>query len=367
MFLIAAAAWGQPEVVISGLQGPQKVVLTPGGNLVISETNTNPNQGRISYVTRAGVRRSLFEGLPSGTEVVGGGSGPSAMALRERTLYVAIGAGDSERRGTVAGTAIHNPAGVSSPIFASILEIRFSRDVDAITGTFQMTTQHQQAISDGQEATLDDGAGGQARVSLLARFASEPHPVAIYKFSNPWGLALTEDGRTLFVNDASHNTLVRVDTATGRWQRILRFGPLPNPTPVGPPVIDAVPTSVRLYYNQLLVSFLTGFPFPTGYARVLAINPEQRTTEPFILDVSTAVDVLWRNRPNGQTQFFVLEYSQNPSATPPGPGRLLQYDSPSPQAVVSDLRAPTGLAYDASTQDLYILELSGRLLRLRLE
>jgi hypothetical protein len=188
ILLFAAPVWCQSQVLVKGLQGPQKTILTPRGNLLVSETSTSPNSGRISFVTRSGVRRSLFEGLPSGTELVGGGSGPTAMALRERSLYGAIGAGDSERRGQTPGTSIHNPEGASSPIFASILEVRFDGDVDLISGTFRITLQHQQTLADGGQVDLEDGSGSAAQIRLLVRFpVSEPSPGVIYRFSNPWG------------------------------------------------------------------------------------------------------------------------------------------------------------------------------------
>lgn len=233
---VTAPIWCQPHVLVTGLQGPQKIILTPLGNLLVSETSTTANAGRISFVTRSGTRRSMFEGFPSGTDVTGGGAGPTAMALREQSLYISMGSGDSERRGQIPGTSIHNPEGTSSPIFASILHVRFDADVDLISGTFRMTPQHQQVLSDGGQVELEDGSGSTAQISLLARFPiSEPSPNVIYRFSNPWGLALSADGASLFVTDASANALVRVDTSTGRWRRLVRFPPVPNPGTSGPP------------------------------------------------------------------------------------------------------------------------------------
>lgn len=366
LLFFAAPVWCQPQVVITGLQTPNKLILTPRGNFLVSETNTNPNSGRVSFVTRAGVRRSLMEGLPSGTEVtLAGGSGPSAMALRERTLYLCLGPGDSERPGATPGTSQLNPRSASSPIFSSLLEIRFSADVDAITGTFRMTTDHQQVLNDGGEVELAD-AGATARISILTRFTIEPHPNAIYKFSNPWGLALTEDGRNLYLTDASQNCLLRIDTATGRWRRLARFPPIPNPTPIGPPVLDAVPTSVRVYGNQVLVSFLSGFPFAPGNARVLAVNAETGATEPFIFNLTSVTDVLWRSRPNARPQFFVLEFSLNQSANPAPPGRLLRFDTAEPQVAAAPLITPVSMAFDEATQDLFILELRGQILQLHI-
>jgi hypothetical protein len=289
------------------------------------------------------------------------------MALRGRTLYVALSAGETERRGTQPGTAIHNPEGLSSPIWSSILKVEFNLDVDALGGTFAITPAHQQTLANYGEVDVDDGAGGSAHISMLVDLPNSiPDQVTVYRFSNPWGLALSPDGQTLYVNDASLNALLLVDTTTGRWRRVAWFPPLPNVGAIGPPVVDAVPTSVRIYGGQLLVSFLTGFPFTPGYARVLAVNPTSGATSPFIFGLSSAVDVAWRPRPSGSPQFFVLEFSQNQSAQPPAPGRLLRYDTPS-GTVVATLVTPVSMAVDDAQDLIFVLELAtGRILEIAL-
>jgi hypothetical protein len=363
LLCFAASAQAQLEVVATGLVAPQKLILTARGNFLVTETNPLPNQGRLSFVSRAGTRRSLVEGLPSGIEVAGGASGPNAMALSGRTLYVSIGGGDAERR-SPTGTLIHNPEGISSPIFVSILEFRFSQDVDQIGGTFRLTSSQQLQLSDGEEIAMSDDAGASATVRILARFPQTLPEGTGYRFSNPWGLALSEDAATLWVIDASQNSLAKVDVVSGRWRRIMRFAPSSNPTPIGARVIEAVPTGIRVYGEQLLVSFLSGFPFVGGMAKVLAVNPEARTFEPFINGLTSSTDILWRPRGAGQrTQFFSLEFSANQRATPPPPGRLLRFDGLDPVVVASDLRAPVSLALDSATEELFILELSGRILK----
>jgi hypothetical protein len=366
LVLLASSAWCQPQTLITGLQSPTKMILTPGGNFLVSETSRNPNSGRLSFVSRAGVRSSLIEGLPSGIDVtLAGGGGPSAMALRGRTLYLNIGPGDSERTAAAPGTSTLNPQGASSPIFSSVLEIRFSVEVDTIGSTFRLTPQHQQALNDGAEVELAD-AGATARISLLTRFPiAEPHPTAVYKFSNPWGMALSEDGRNLYLADASQNCLLRIDTTTGRWRRLARFGPFPNPTPVGPRVVDAVPTSVRIYGDSVLVSFLSGFPFASGNGRVLIMNPETGSVDPFIFGLTSVTDVLWRLGHGDRPQFFVLEFSANQSANPAPPGRLLRFDTAEAQ-VAGTFITPVSMAFDESTSELFILELRGQIQQLKI-
>jgi hypothetical protein len=83
--------------------------------------------------------------------------------------------------------------------------------------------------------------------------------------------------------------------------------------------------------------------------------------------LTSATDVLWRPVSRFQSEILVLEFSQNQSANPAPPGRLLRYNSPEPQVLVPNLITPVSMAYDAERQDLFILELRGQILRLHLD
>jgi hypothetical protein len=122
---------------------------------------------------------------------------------------------------------------------------------------------------------------------------------------------------------------------------------------MAPPVVDAVPDSVRAYGNQLLVTFLTGFPFSNGDAKVLLVDPATGATAPFISWLNSAIDIVYRPRGAGEhPQFFVLEYSTNFLAG--APGRILDYTQPVGKVVVDGLNAPTSLALDSTAGKLYI-------------
>lgn len=358
--------FAQPTVVISGLQRPMRLAVTPRGDLLVSETSLRPNEGRISIVTPQGVRRTLIEGLPSGTDVTGGSSGPTAMVMgRPNTLYIAMGAGDVERRGPRAGTMMPNPEGPSSPLFCSVLALRLTEPVEMINQPFRLRPDDLQRLADGYEVPLRNEGGERAEIEVLTQFrCSIPDRNSIYRFSNPWGLDIR--GSNLYVADASMDTLVRVDIRTGRAQTMTRFARIPNDRQVGPPVLDAVPDSVHVYGDDLLVTLLTGFPFTPGNSRVMLVDGRTGQPSPFILFNNSVVDLVYRPRRGARAEFYVLEFSTDQGVQPTPPGRLLRYASPSPTVLVDGLIAPTTLAHVPGSDEIYILSLTGTITRVKL-
>jgi hypothetical protein len=121
-----------------------------------------------------------------------------------------------------------------------------------------------------------------------------------------------------------------------------------------------------MYGDSVLVSFLSGFPFVPGNGRVLIVNPETGAAEPFISNLTSVTDVLWRPRGGDRAQFFVLEFSANQSANPAPPGRLLRFDTAGPQ-VAGTFITPVGMAFDKATNELFILELRGQIQRFKID
>ena len=66
----------------------------------------------------------------------------------------------------------------------------------------------------------------------------------------------------LFFADAAANVIVRRSKATGALSIVANIPGIANPTPVGPPFIQGVPTGLVFDGQNLLVSTLIGFPFP---------------------------------------------------------------------------------------------------------
>jgi len=341
------------------LQLPFKLVLTPGGNLLVSEAGGPPNTGRISIVNRGGSRFSLLEGLPSGpaypelTPI-----GPTAMVLRDRTLYVAIAEGDAVRGGPTPGSIVLNPAGMSSPLFSSVMTFRFDDDPDHIASPFVMTAQHQASLSDGLSVTIENAQSRKVQIHVLAKFQSlNFDPRTVYRHSDPFGLTMGPGrGGPLYLVDAGRNTVVQIDTLSGRWHVLTRFAPLANPTAVGPPMIDYVPTAAMVHGSELLVTNLSGFPFVPGLAAVRSVHPRSGVASPWINGLTSAIDIGKMSGPHGD-QFFVLSFSGNMGVSPALPGALWQFDTPAGTSIAT-FTTPTGMVVDSEAGEVFVCELA---------
>jgi hypothetical protein len=350
------------SVFSAGLSQPSKIILTPTGNLLVTETMPMPNSGRVSIIDRTGTRRTLIDGLPSGTSIEGP-SGPSGLDMRGRTLFVAIGEGDGTLAGPFPGTEVPNP-NPSSPLLSSVLEIRFSANVEKSTQGFSLSLADQQAIAAGGDVTLTNGGGETITVSLLADFPNyvaspiPPFPANV-RHSNPFGLAA--GGKEIYVADGGMNSVVKINIADGETQTVTVFPPRPNPLPFGPPVIEAVPSGARLINGQLLVPLLTGFPFVPGLSEVRSVDVATGTSRTFIGGRSSAIDIV-AGKSKGTS--YVLEFSTDLLANMPG--QLLYFSSPNatPMVVSGGLISPSGMARDAVSGDIYITEIfTGRIMR----
>jgi hypothetical protein len=354
--LAAGSSFAQQATVFaSGLLNPSKIITGPGGSLVAAEVGTTPNSGRISVISPSGTRSTLIDGLPSGLGPPSGDAdGPNGLLLDGNTLYIAVGEGDLYANGTVPGTTIVNAAGISSPIFDTLLQVNFSQGVDHVASGFTLKLADHTTLLDGNPVTLTNAAGDKATLTLLSEFRFRPDARENIKHSHPYGIArLDSDPGHLFIADAGLNLVHQVDIATGRKRTLVQFPSFPNFGSTAPPVVDAVPDSVRAYGNQLLVTFLTGFPFSAGDSKVLLVDPATGATAPFISWLNSAIDIVYRPRPNGaRPQFFLLEYSSNFLAG--APGRVLVFNDPVGTVLVEGLNAPTSLALDSTAGKLYI-------------
>jgi hypothetical protein len=372
LFVVSETGAQTSSTFISDLKAPVKIIYAARqGYFLVSEAGipTVPNSGRISIVTSDGSRLTLLDNLPSGPSTPEGGpSGPSALWLDGNTLYIAIGAGNAVLNGPAPGTEIPNP-NPNSPLFSSVLELRLPLPSGFLLNRldYQLQPGDHARLANGETITL--GFFRQrAALRLLANFPDftpNPRPdlPTNVRASNPFGLVAA--GSKLYVADASQNSVRTVNLADGATETFFTFPPRANPTPP-PPVSEAVPDSLRLFGNKLLVTFLTGFPFPAGLADVRQIDLETGAESQLIGGLRMAMDVLPAAANNAFCHaFYTLEFSTNPTAN--APGRLQRFNSPgaTPTLISNSLISPTSMALHPPSGDLLVTEIfPGRITRI---
>jgi hypothetical protein len=349
-----ALAQCPPAELVSGLRMPLGITRSSLGNLIVGESGTSdPNTGRISIVDPDGNRRTLLDGMPSGINDVGEPSGPAGVFMRGRTLYVAVGVGDSVLPGPEP-----NPE-VSSPIFSSVLAIHFSANVEKTTEGLTLSLDDQKALADGEKVKLSNGAGDRITVERIADFpdlTDDPTSPTGVRQSNPFDLVVVGD--RVYVTDGARNLVWRADIDSGAFSALAVFPSVSNPLPFGPPAVEAVPTGIAYSDGRLLTTLFRGFPFPAGTSVVAQIDPQTGSQMTYIDGLTTAIDVL-PTRTGGDSNDLVLEFSTDFLATQPG--RLQLFETPDdPPTVIADcLIAPTSMTLDEKTGLLSVTELAG--------
>jgi hypothetical protein len=353
------------SVVAEGLRAPIGSVFSNQGNLIISETGIarDPTSGRISIVSPGGTRRTLLDGLPQGTNAAGrDASGPNSLAMVGRTIYVAMGQGDTVIPGE-NGSTVPNP-NVSSQLFSSILAIHLSAAAERSTTGFTLSAQDRQTLEGGGRVTLSNGKGDRLKVGVVVNFpdyASEPIPANLgnVRNSNPFGVLPV--GGYLYVSNGGLNRLFKVNIDDGSYAELAVFNPIPNTSGRGgPPAVDAVPTGMAYSGGKVLVSLLSGGPFIPGLSRVKAIDPVTGDQADFLTGLRTAIAVQPISG-GGDTDYLVLENNFAPAPPfPPSGATVRLFEEPGSSSTVVNgcmLYRPTSLSIDPKTGAHYATEL----------
>ena len=352
-------------VIAGGLRAPIGSAFTNQGNLIVSETGTAnvPASGRISIVSKSGSRRTLLDGLPQGTNAAGGdASGPNALAIRGRTIYVAIGQGDTVIPGP-AGSTVPNP-NVSSPLFSSILAIHLSAAAEKSTGGFNLSLQDQMTLAGGGKVNLTNGGGDKMQVELVVNFpdfVSEPtaaNPGNV-RNSNPFDVLPVNEA--LYVSNGGLNRLFKVDLASHSYAELAVFDRMANTSGLGgPPSVEAVPTGLAYSDGQVLVSLFSGGPFIPGLSRVKTVDPVTGDQADFLTGLRTSIDVLPVKQGN-DVDYLALENNFAPAPPfPPTGATVRRFEAPgSTSSVVNgcNLYRPTSISVDPKTGEMYATEL----------
>jgi hypothetical protein len=149
---------------------------------------------------------------------------------------------------------------------------------------------------------------------------------------------------------------MKVNVNTGRSQLLVRFPPIQRQTASGATVSDNVPTGACWHGDELLVSFLTGDPFPQGEASIKSIDVKTGAISPFINGLTAGIDVICSQPPDGRARFFTLEWTRDFTQPSVPSGRLMMFDTPVGRPLASQLALPTGMAQDPVSGDIFVAQ-----------
>jgi hypothetical protein len=347
-----------PQPVASGLATPAKIIQTPLGNYIVAEVGTStPNTSRVSIIDDEGNRRSLISGLPSARNALAL-SGVSGLYLRGRTLFTVIGEGNPTLPGPVPRTEIVNP-NPASPLFSCVLAVTFSANAEKETTGIQLSVADHQALKNGEHLVGFDAEGHKITIQVVTDFPDyifEPLPALAtnVRHSQPYGVVIDDD--YLYVNDGGYNLVHKVEIVSGAFETLVRFPNVPNPLfgTIGGPTMEVVPTSIRWNGDQLVVSLLSGFPFPAGTSQVVSIDPQTGARTPLIAGLSSAVDVIPLRQDDETVGYLTLEYSLVHLAGAPGRLRFFDPSGISSTTLATGLVTPASMVYDRKSGEVVI-------------
>lgn len=166
-----------------------------------------------------------------------------------------------------------------------------------------------------------------------------------YKFVNdandchPYNLLKGPDG-DLYIADAGANAIIH-RKAKGVYSILAEVPGIANPTPVGPPFIQAVPTSIVYDGRNFLVSTLLGFPFPSGNAMIYKISRSGNVSL-YQKGFTSLVDLADGN----YSGHIAVQYASsfNPaSGFAPNTGALVWANGSTAEQLVGGLNMPAGI------------------------
>jgi sugar lactone lactonase YvrE len=253
-----------------------------------------------------------------------------------------------------------------------VLAIHLSANVEKTTAGFTLSPADQDTLAAGARVILSNGGGDTIEIELVTDFPDyvpEPLPGAptIVRGSNPFGLVAVGD--QLYVTDGGRNLVWQVDIASGQHAVLASFPTIPNPLPIGGPMVEAVPTGIEYADGKLLVTLFRGVPFPPVLSTIVQIDPATGAQAPLITGLKTAIGVM-RTFERGDDDYLVLQHSSGMGPFFGGPGQVLRVEAPGASAVVlaDCLARPTAMLLDKKSATLFVTEMvTGRIVALALE
>jgi DNA-binding beta-propeller fold protein YncE len=191
-------------------------------------------------------------------------------------------------------------------------------------------------------------------VANLWKLESEQNPGGFIKESHPYGLAAGPDGN-LWVAEAGANELLKINPASGQVELVAVFegvpSPLPNEARGGAMESDPVPTGITFGQDgSAYVSFLPGFPFLPGSAKVVKVTADGQVS-----DYATGLTMLTDLRTGPDGNMYAVQVGQFTEQGPvPNSGAIIRVKAgDASEVVVSGLSFPTSIDFNAAG-DAYV-------------
>ena len=327
LFAGLASAAGEDTTVASGLNGPMGILVAPDGSIWVIDSGIggdkempakDPETGK-DITVKIGDTAHVVQITPDGKQVVAATlpsvlmgqetSGGSRLALLNGTLYATSG-GWAESSGPTP-----------PPNTAAVVKIANNK-VSQVASTWDIE--------------------------------SSQNPDGTIKEAHPYGLTAGPDGR-LWVADAGANDLLTIDPATGQVKLVATFsgvpGPLPNPNRGGAQESDPVPTGVAFdKAGNTYVSFLPGFPFLPGSAKVVKVTADGQVS-----DYATGLTMITDLRTGPDGNLYAVQLGQFTDKGPvPNSGNIIRVQAgAASEIVVGGLSFPTSIDFNAAG-DAYV-------------
>jgi sugar lactone lactonase YvrE len=274
----------------SGLNTPIGLAVDTKGRVWVAEAGTGKDDSRISLITPAGKVYSAIEGFRS---VIFDGSpaGVTHILLEEGTLWILQSAEGKLYRADVSDFEPGDP-----PIQVSSL---LSEDISTFVKAYKFE-------NDTEE-------------------------------SNLYNLTFGPDG-ALYIADAAANAIIRRDKS-GKLSVFATVPGVENPTQVGPPVLQPVPTGIVFDGHKFLVTTFLGFPFPPHQAVVYQFDLEGNVSV-YQRGFSSLIDI--ELGPDGRP--VVLEFGQwDGQAFAPASGSAIRATGTKKLTLAAGLKLPTDI------------------------
>jgi hypothetical protein len=315
--LVRTPALAQVSVYATGLVSPIGVDVDARGWVWVADQGSGNNDGQISIVTPDMQVHPFISGLPSEVVPAGDILGPT------HTIF------------DVNGNLLILQGEGANALSRSIL--RFDT-----TG-----------FTPGDPPL---GLGDTLEVYDIGRFVFSQGFVE----SNTYNLSLGPND-DYFIVDAAANAIIRRERSSGAMSVFATFDPIPNPTPVGPPVIDAVPTAAVFTASRFYVSALTGFPFLDNLAQVYQVNLNgDVSTFRDGLTLLTDIDIDPRDN-----RLTVLQFGRFDLAGGflPASGAVIKLLNSGADTLAVGLNFVSGMRF-AANGDLFVSSLFGEILKI---